>query len=246
MNKVLIYGKHPFFSILKSKKRKIFSINVAERNRNEFYTVAEKEGIDTGKLDVRFMNNAELDRIFLHKDKNHQGYILFVEEKEKYTFDDFINEISGERELPKLLILDQIVDPHNLGAILRTAVAFGVFNVIITEMNSTKETATVSKSSAGLNELVNIYEVVNLNVAIKDLKNAGYFVYGLDGEAKMEISQLKDGGNVALVLGNEGRGIRELVKKNCDDLLKIKMSDLAESLNVSVAGGIAMYEVWGK
>ncbi|MDR3289975.1 MAG: 23S rRNA (guanosine(2251)-2'-O)-methyltransferase RlmB [Rickettsiales bacterium] len=247
-NKILIYGKHPVFSILKAKKRKIFGINIVDQNKKEFYSTVEREDIDLKGINVKFMSHNEMDGMFnhLYKEKNHQGYIIFVNEKEEITLDDFINEFEGQKELPKLLILDQIVDPHNLGALLRTAVAFGVFNVIITAFNSTKETATVSKSSAGLNELVNVIEVINLNNAIKELKNIGYFVYGLDGEAKTLIEQVKDSSNIALILGNEGKGIRELVKKNCDELVKIKMHEYAESLNVSVAGGIAMYQVWGK
>ncbi|GMO12265.1 MAG: 23S rRNA (guanosine(2251)-2'-O)-methyltransferase RlmB [Rickettsiales bacterium] len=248
VNKILIYGKHPFFSILKNRKRKIFSLNIAENNRNEFLSIVNKEKIDTKGIEIKYLQTPQLDSLFnhLYKDANHQGYIMFVAEKEEKTFDDFIIENQDNNDLPKLLILDQILDPHNLGAIIRSAVAFGVYDIIITERNSTKETATVSKSSVGLNEIVNIIEVINLNTTIKDLKDIGYFVYGLDGEAKMNIEQMTDGKNVALVLGNEGKGIRELVKKNCDELVKIKMSEFAESLNVSVAGGIAMYSIWGK
>ena len=143
-----------------------------------------------------------------------------------------------------MLILDQILDPHNLGAIIRTAVAFGVENIIITSYNSVKDTPVVAKTSVGLNEIVNLIEVVNLNNAIKDLKKIGYFIIGLDGEAKIEINKITDNKNLALVLGNEGRGIRDLVKKNCDELVKIPMSNAVESLNVSVASAIAIYELW--
>ena len=143
-----------------------------------------------------------------------------------------------------MLILDQILDPYNLGAIIRTAVAFGIEKIIITTYNSVKDTPIVAKSSAGLNEFVDLIEVVNLNNAIKDLKKVGYFIIGLAGEAKMTIDKIEDSSNLALVLGNEGKGIRELVKKNCDELVKIPMEDCAESLNVSVASAIAIYELW--
>jgi len=246
----LIYGKHPFFSILKAKKRKIYKIYISEKNKNEFYDfLKENNDLPSDNLMslIEFVDNQKLDSIFPYKDdKNHQGYIIFVGNKQEIIFDDFINSNMNEKELPKLIILDQILDPHNLGAIIRTAAAFGIYDIIITSRNSTKDTATVAKSSAGLNELVNLIEVGNLNSAIKDLKNIGYFIIGLDGEAKVKLTEIKDNKNIALVLGNEGKGIRELVKKNCDDLVKIPMQTCVESLNVSVASAIAMYEFWNK
>ena len=167
-----------------------------------------------------------------------------VAERQKITFDDFINSLQNVKDLPKLLILDQILDPHNLGAIIRTSVAFGIEKIIITSYNSVKDTPIVAKASVGLNEFVNLIEVVNLNNAIKSLKNVGYFIIGLDGEAKITIDKITDSRNLALVFGNEGKGIRELVKRNCDELVKIPMENCAESLNVSVATAIAIYQLW--
>ena len=243
-NKITIYGKHPFFAILKSNKRKIYNIYISNKNKKEFYDIINKENIDIDNKNINFVDNIELDKLFNNKDKNHQGYLMFVAEKQKIFFDTFINSLQGIKILPKLLILDQVLDPHNLGAIIRTAVAFGVEKIIITSYNSVKDTPIVAKSSAGLNEFVDLIEVINLNNAIKDLKKAGYFIIGLAGEAKMTIDKIEDSSNLALVLGNEGKGIRELVKKNCDELVKIPMEDCAESLNVSVASAIAIYELW--
>ena len=244
-NRILIYGRHPLFSILRSKKRKVYEIFVSNKNKQEFLETTSKENINFDNKIVKFVDTEQLNNIFPYQEKNHQGYIAFVGQKQKVSFDDFINNIRDMKDLPKLLILDQILDPHNLGAIIRTAVAFGIENIIITSYNSVKDTPVVAKTSVGLNEIVNLIEVVNLNNAIKDLKNVGYFVIGLDGEAKIEIDSINDNRNLALVLGNEGRGIRELVKKNCDELVKIPMKDAVESLNVSVASAIAIYEIWG-
>ena len=195
-------------------------------------------------LPVNFVDNTEIDKIFNNREKNHQGYLMKVAERQKITFDDFINSLQNVKDLPKLLILDQILDPHNLGAIIRTSVAFGIEKIIITSYNSVKDTPIVAKASVGLNEFVNLIEVVNLNNAIKSLKNVGYFIIGLDGEAKITIDKITDSRNLALVLGNEGKGIRELVKRNCDELVKIPMENCAESLNVSVATAIAIYQLW--
>ena len=234
LNKSLIYGKHPFFSVLKAKKRKIYQIFVSKKNQ-----------IELNKNIIEVCDTQKLDNIFPFPEKNHQGYILFASEEQGLSFDSFLIQAQKQETLPELLILDQILDPHNLGAIIRTAVAFGIENIIITSFNSVKDTPVVAKSSVGLSEIVNLIEVVNLNNTIKDLKNIGYFVIGLDGEAKLDINQLKDPTNLALVLGNEGKGIRELVKKNCDELVKIPMKECVESLNVSVATAIAIYELWG-
>ena len=244
-NKSLIYGKHPFFSVLKSKKRKIYKIFVSKKNQNEFYDFLKQNNIVLLDNIVEITDSQKLDNVFPYTEKNHQGYILFASEKQKLSFDDFLNNAKSQSSLPKLLILDQILDPHNLGAIIRTSVAFGINNIIITSYNSVKDTPTVSKSSVGLNEIVNLIEVVNLNNTIKELKKMGYFIIGLDGEAKNTINSIKDPTNLALVLGNEGKGIRELVKKNCDMLVKIEMKECVESLNVSVATAIAVYELWG-
>lgn len=243
-NRIMIYGKHPFFSVLKSKKRKIYEIFVSEKNRDIFFDTIKKENIVLGNKNINFVDNSKLDSIFPYQEKNHQGFILFASEKNKIFFDDFLNNIKNDLELPRLLILDQVLDPHNLGAIIRTAVAFGINTIIITSYNSVKDTPIVSKTSVGLNEIVDLIEVVNLNNTIKDLKRAGYFVIGLDGEAKKTIDKISDNKNLALVLGNEGKGIRELVKKNCDELVKIPMDNSVESLNVSVASAIAIYELW--
>lgn len=243
-NKIIIYGKHPFFAILKSNKRKIYNIYISNKNKKEFYDIIKRDNIDISNKNISFVENLELDKIFNNKEKNHQGYLMFVAEKQKISFDTFINSLQNTKVLPKLLILDQVLDPHNLGAIIRTAVAFGIEKIIVTSYNSVKDTPIVSKASAGLNEFVDLIEVVNLNNAIKELKNVGYFIIGLAGEAKMTIDKIEDSSNLALVLGNEGKGIRELVKKNCDELVKIPMEDCAESLNVSVASAIAIYELW--
>ena len=245
-NKCLIYGKHPCFSVLKSRKRKVYDVFVMNKNKNEFLDFISENDIKLNDNIVKFVDSDKLDAIFPYQEKNHQGYIIFACEKERITIDDFINSIDNKKELPKIILLDQILDPHNLGAIIRTAVAFGVMNIIVTSFNSVKDTPVVTKSSAGLSEVVNLIEVVNLNNTIKSLKDAGYFVVGLAGESKMTINEMTDSNNIALVLGNEGKGIRELVKKNCDYLVKIKMDSCAESLNVSVASALAMYELWGR
>ena len=243
-NEILIYGRHPVFSVLKTQKRKIYEIFISNKNKNEFLDYIKKQNINIDYKNVFYVDNNKLNSII--RDQNHQGYVIKVGLKKNISLYDFIDNIEDKENLPKLLILDQIIDPHNLGAIIRTSYAFGIKNIIITSFNSVKDTSIVIKSSSGYSEFIDLIEVVNLNDAIKNLKKIGYFIIGMDGEAKININQITNNHNIAVVLGNEGKGIRDLVKKNCDDLIKIPMLNEVESLNVSIATAITVYEIWGK
>ncbi|MDR1498970.1 MAG: 23S rRNA (guanosine(2251)-2'-O)-methyltransferase RlmB [Rickettsiales bacterium] len=238
---LLIYGKHSVLSALKNRNRdfiKIYTSNI--RKLNDFL---EDNGISVKNI-VEYKNNGELNN-FLGENINHQGYVARVSERKRLTIDDFIlKECKDKRNLPRLLILDQLTDPHNVGAIIRTAVAFGVNYIIMTKYNSPKDSPVIAKSSAGMSEIINMVEVVNVNQTIEILKNTGYFVIGLAGEAKNDIKSITDNKNLCLVVGNEGNGLRPLVKRNCDILYRISMQNNVESLNVSVASAIAMYQLW--
>jgi 23S rRNA (guanosine2251-2'-O)-methyltransferase len=162
------------------------------------------------------------------------------------NFNTFLQCCKQHRDaLPKLLILDEITDPHNVGAIMRTAAGFGINYIITTKKNSTKDSSVILKTSAGYSELMDLIEVTNLNRTLDELKSVGYFVIGLDGNTNNNIENLQDTKNICLILGSEGKGIRRLVKENCDFLYKIKTTNV-ESLNVSVACAIAIYQIWGE
>lgn len=238
----IIYGKHPFFLALKNRSldfEKIYTSNI-----NELEDFIAKNNIDLKKSLINIKNNFELNKIF--PDINHQGYIGYIKKRKYLDFQDFINKkCSNKSNLPRIVILDQLTDPHNIGAIIRTCLAFDVKYIIKTKYNSPNDAAIISKTSAGLSEFINIIEVQNLNNTIESLKKIGYFVIGLAGEAINDIKMLDDSTNVAMVIGSEGCGIRPLVKKNCDILYKITMANEVESLNVSVATAIAIYKLWG-
>ena len=148
----------------------------------------------------------------------------------------------GEKR-PTLLLLDQVSDPHNVGAIIRSAIGFGVTKIIFCEHNSPKENATIVKSSAGTIEMADLIVVTNFSNLIEKLKKIDYWCIGLAGEAKNDISIIKEYQNIALIIGSEGSGIRDLVKKNCDLLAKININDEVESLNASVAAAITLHEI---
>ena len=239
-NKIFIYGKHPVFLSLKLGNRKFYRIYTSNRDEINRFIIDNKIKIDKNIIEYKTIN--ELNKII--KNVNHQGIIAEVSTNRILSLDDFKKNIDI-KNLPKLLILDQLTDPHNVGAIIRTAVAFDVNYLIIPKHNSLKEYPIIAKASAGMSEMITIIEVSNLNNTIEILKNIGYFIIGMAGEASQDIKSIKDNKNLCLVIGSEGSGIRPLVKKNCDALYKITTNAAVESLNASVAAAIAIYKIWG-
>ena len=239
MNKgIIIYGKHPVFLSLKQRKFfKIYTSNIDELNK-----FIDKNNIKLPANTIEYKSNKDLDKICTGV--NHQGFIAYVSAKKELHFDDFISTLSKDN-LPRLIILDQLTDPHNIGAIIRTAVAFNIEYVIIPEHNSLKDYSIIAKASAGMSEMINIIKVINLNNTIEILKKVGYFIIGMTGEARQDIKSITDAKDLCLVIGSEGSGIRPLVKKNCDALYKISTNKNVESLNASVAAAIVIYKLWG-
>lgn len=241
-NNFYIYGKHPVLFSLKNKKREFFKLYTS--NIEELKKYIQDNKINLKHNIIEYKTNNELNKFFT-ENINHQGYVASVSKNKTYTIDDFVNDIKNQNKLPRIIILDQLTDPHNIGAIIRTAIAFNIEYIITTKYNSPKDYSVILKSSAGMSELVNIIEVVNVNNTIETLKKCGYFVIGMAGEAKRDIKEIKDSDNLCLVIGSEGNGIRQLVKKNCDELYKITTNENVESLNASVATAIAIYKLWG-
>lgn len=174
----------------------------------------------------------------------HQGVVLGITPYEYLTLDDLLGKISTE-EAPFLLILDSLEDPHNFGSILRTADASGVSGVIIPKHRSVGITSVVTKASTGAVEYVPIARVTNLAQSIKQLKEAGYWVFGTDMEGT-DYRQWKVSGPIALIIGNEGKGMSAGLKKDVDEMLTIPMIGHVQSLNAGVAAGLLMYEVFRK
>ena len=174
---------------------------------------------------------------------NHQGVVAIVREiQDQYvTIEDIIEENYGKTFL--FLILDGIVDPHNLGACFRVADAMGVDALICPKDNAVGLNATVRKVACGGAESVPFVVVTNLARTIRYLKDSNIFVYGTDDEAKKPLHKINFKGSIALVMGSEGKGMRRLTKELCDDIFSIPMMGQVESLNVSVASGICMYEI---
>ena len=185
----------------------------------------------------------ELNR--MSNNGNHQGIIVEAMPHEYSSLEEIIQSAKRKTQ-PLVLLLDEIEDPQNFGAILRSADAFGVDGVIIKNNNQVPLNWTVAKVSTGAIEYVKVAQVSNLSNAIKVLKENGYWIYAADGSAKDSYQKVDYSGSVALIVGSEGRGISPLVMKNSDFIIKIPMSGHVNSLNVSVSTGILLSRIRNK
>lgn len=172
----------------------------------------------------------------------HQGIIALAAAHVYYTIDDILAEAAGRGEAPLIVICDELSDPHNLGAILRSAECAGAHGVIIPKRRSVGLTATVAKASAGAVEYMKVARVTNISSAIAELKERGVWVFGTAAEGSIPMYQADLTGPVAIVIGSEGDGMSQLVRKNCDVMVHIPMKGKISSLNASAAASILLYE----
>ncbi len=223
----LIYGKHSSIECLKNGSRKILQVLC----ENKFY-LSHSSLIE--KFSFTVVSNAYLDNIV--KGANHQGIIIKVVEN------DILMPQSLDR-CNKVAILDGITDPHNLGAIIRSAVAFGFDAVVTGKTNSAGENSAVARVASGALEHINLLKVTNISRTMSNLKDLGFWIIGLDCHASESIEHpLMSSSKIAIVLGSEGEGLRPLIRKGCDVLVNIPMSKRAiSSINVSNAASIAFY-----
>ncbi len=227
-----VYGRNVVKELL-NNNRKIKKVYVSD-------TFSEQEIIDElykRKINVKVVDRKTLDKM---EQGNHQGIILEIDD---YKFMEENEMFSTMPEKPFVVILDHLQDPHNFGAIIRTCEAAGVDFIIIPKDRSVSVTSTVMKTSVGALDCVNICKVTNLNNVIKKLKNKGFWIIGADMQNSIEYTNINYDMPVALVIGSEGFGMSELVKKNCDYIARIPMVGKINSLNASVAAGIMIYEV---
>ena len=174
--------------------------------------------------------------------RSHQGVIALAAAHEYYTIDDLLEEAASRGENALIVICDELSDPHNLGAIMRSAECAGAHGVIIPKRRSVGLTATVAKASAGAVEYMKVARVTNINNAIGELKEKGVWVYGTAAEGSVPMYKADLTGPAAIVIGNEGDGMSPLVRKNCDMLVHIPMQGRISSLNASAAASILLYE----
>lgn len=231
---MFISGKNSVLEALKAKKtvNKIWFLQGAKTNE-EIISLAKEN-----KIRFEFVNKQVLDK----KSYNHQGVVAETVEFEYSSLNDIFDFIAEKNEDAFVLLLDGIEDPHNFGAIIRSAECAGVHGIIIPKNRQVPVNDTVVKASAGAISNVKIAKVTNINQAIETLKDKGLWVFGLDakGQSAFE-TNLK--GQIALVVGSEGKGISALTAKKCDGLISFPLKGKVNSLNASVATALGLYEV---
>lgn len=235
--KDVIFGRNAVAEALRSG-RVIDSLLVAKGARSgsvpKLIAEAREKGAVIKEVDIK-----KLDFMCAHG--THQGVAALAAVREYSTIDDILTAAKEKNEPPFIIVCEGIEDPHNLGAIIRTAEAAGVHGVIVPERRSAPLSFAVGKASAGAVEYMPVARVVNITAALKELKQKGLWIYCADTDGSPYTkADLK--GATALVIGSEGRGVGRLVKENCDFTVKIPMSGHINSLNASVAAGILIYE----
>jgi len=229
---VRLWGHHAVEAALKNpdrRHRKLWATREA---------IATLDGELPADFTIEYAQAADLGRL-VARDAPHQGLVLECDCLEDIFLDEVLD---GDPSRP-LVVLDQVTDPHNVGAILRSAAAFNAAAIITQDRHAPPESGTLAKSASGALEVVPWIRVVNLARALEEIAEAGYWRIGLAGEASATLGQAMSAGPIALVLGAEGEGMRQNIAQHCDALARLPISEAMESLNVSNAAAIALYAV---
>lgn len=232
--KIQIWGIHPILEILHNAPKQIGNIYIQESDSSkklqEIISLAEKNRIKINRI-AKLTIQGETN-------PNHQGVLAEIKEDYSVDFNSLL-----KNQPPLLVALDSISDPHNLGAIIRSAAAAGAVGILIPKDRAAQITGTVVKVAAGALAHIKICKVTNLSDSLRSLKKSGYWIFGAAGEGQQTIYEADFSGPTCLVIGSEGKGIRQLVRKQCDFLVKIPMNGQINSLNASVAAGIILFEI---
>lgn len=240
--KLFLYGKHPVLEAIKNPRRKILKLFCTKNSLNFLYEkLGEKK---LSEINTEILRPDQIDRILKKKgtDITHQGIALETTPLEQPPLEFFEDE-------DLLVACNKVTDPHNIGAILRNALAFGAKAVITDERNSPPENATIAKTSAGCIEKIPYIRGKGLSNSINNLKKQGFLIIGLDGSGEYSIGEVaKKLGNekIVLVVGSEGKGMTKNIIDLCDYVTKIEISEQAESLNASVASAVALFALYNR
>jgi 23S rRNA (guanosine2251-2'-O)-methyltransferase len=236
----IIYGINPLTEALRTEPCRIVKIvSVREATKEPLQRILN---LAAGKkIPITFQRKSDLEKLAGHG--THQGIIGFCESFAYADLDLVLANRHRDFSNHLILLLDGITDPQNLGALIRTAHCHGANGVVIPVHRAAPVTATVIKTSAGAALLTPVMQVVNLSRAIDDLKKRGFWIYGADTDSGQNMSSVVYQGHVGLVMGSEGRGLRPLIRKQCDVLVSIPLRGKVDSLNVSVAAGIIINDI---
>lgn len=233
---LILYGRHPVTAALNNEKRNITKILCTADTADELKPLAEKRG-----MPLTIVDRKEIERV-LPQDTVHQSMAVYCSELPEYSLEE-ICTMADAHEKCHILVLDQVTDPQNIGAIIRSCVAFNALALVVQDKNAPTETGAMAKASAGMLEHLPICRVTNLSRAIQQLKDGGFWTIGMDGYAKTTLGEMSKAGKTAIIMGSEGKGMRRLVEESCDLTIRLPISEKVESLNVSTAAAIVLYEM---
>ena len=235
-----IFGFHSIESILINKPELVLKVLI-QNGRKDKRIIDLINNLDSQKITYSSSDRANLDKI--SKGEIHQGVISEIILPPILNEDSLVNSIAAFDQKVMILMLDSVQDPRNLGACLRSANAAGVTHVVVNKDGSAPINSLVHRTSAGALNSLQIFHVTNLSRTIKQIKKRDIWVVGLDGGTQSSLYDVNLKGSIAIVVGSEGKGIRPLIKKTCDQVVSIPMSGNVESLNVSVATSITLFEI---
>jgi len=233
-----VFGWHAVEAVLKREPERLQQVWI-QTGRQDKRVKSITDALDTQGVRWKVVHRRELDE---RVSGVHQGIVAAVSESREWTEDDLLAQLAGSDKPPFLLVLDGVTDPHNLGACMRTADAVGIQAVIVPKDKSASLTPVARKVACGAAETVPFVRVTNLARFLRSLQDLGVWLIGTAGESDATLYQADFKGPVALVMGAEGKGMRRLTREHCDQLINIPMLGHVDSLNVSVATGVCLYE----
>ena len=240
MNKstFFIVGQHAVIEALKNPKRKVLRLFLTEESKKNIHRKSPKKNL-LSEIKVYFKTKKELDNYSNKENLLHQGYVAEIEHLEKPV----LNELINKKKEKTLVCLDGITDPRNIGSLIRSAVSFNIDGIIIKQRNFPKESKLMYKAASGAMEYANIFEVSNINTALKNLKDKNFWVYGFDAKGDKNFTDVDWKGNNILLFGSEGSGMHKHTSKYADFLVKINIDKKIESLNISNTAAIAFHHL---
>ena len=239
MNKssFFIVGKHPVIEALKNKRRKVLRVFLTEESKKTIHRENQKKNL-LDNIKVYFKTKKELDK-YTKEQITHQGYVAEVEHLDYPSLKEFIIEKNNLN----LVCLDEVTDPRNIGSIIRSAASFNIDGIIVKERHFQDESKLLYKSASGCMELMNIFQVSNINSTIKYLREKNFWVYAFETDASKEIIDIDWKGNNILLFGSEGKGIKTHTSKYADFKVRIDINNMVESLNISNSAAIVFHHI---
>ena len=240
----LIAGKHAVAEALKNPKRSVLRVFLTEDSKKNLNRENQDKNL-LKNVKIFYKTKRELDRLCAKDQISHQGLVAEIEHYDSFTIKDFLSQ-NSERNNINFVALEEVTDPRNIGSIIRSAASFNIDGIIVKERSYPRESKLLYKSASGCIEIINIFEVSNINTTLKYLKSKNFWVSGFDNNAEKDFTNHDWKGNNVLLFGSEGYGLNYQTKKNSDFLFHIKINKKVESLNIANSASIVFHYIQKK